>query len=501
MADFPALDFHPVRDRANAPTLVQQLVDAIVRAIEGRALGPGMALPSVREFARSCQVSTFTVASAYARLVSQGWLLARPGSGYRVAPRAPAASAAPAPRPWEPPTPGAEWLLSDVFADHSIPVKSGCGWLPNEWLNESGLHLGLRHVARVPGGRIAGYGHPYGYAPLRAGVAAHAASLGIQADAVHVLLTQGVTHGLDIAIRTLLRPGDTVVVEQPCYANLLALIRLAGLHVVAVPRTAEGLDIGELERAAQAHRPRAMIVNTVLQNPTGTSLTMANAYQVLRIADQHDCWIIEDDISRELMPGVAPVLAALDGLRRVVYLSGYSKVISPSVRVGYAIARPDVVRDMARTKMAVGLTSPEIMERVVHEALREGRYRAHVSGLRERLALAHDDIVRRLAECGMPVHAQPRAGLFLWAQVGKGGADGGANGLAERALRDGIWLAPGSYFDAGQRDLPWIRLNVAYSGDERLWRFFQETARTPVEQAVPGKCAPGKKGIFAPHLR
>jgi DNA-binding transcriptional MocR family regulator len=474
MADLLPLDFRPLRDRANAPTLVQQLVDAVVRAIEACAVGPGMSLPSVREFARAYDVSTFTVASAYARLVSQGWLLARPGSGYRVAPRHPVSPAAPAPRPWEPPTPGAEWLLSDVFADHSIPVKSGCGWLPGEWLNEAGLHLGLRHVARVPGARIAGYGHPYGYAPLRDDIASHAATWGMPVEAGQVLLTQGVTHGLDIAIRTLLRPGDTVIVEQPCYANLLALIRLAGLRVIAVPRTVEGLDIGQLEQAAQLHRPRAMIVNTVLQNPTGTSLTMANAYQVLRIADQYDCWIIEDDISRELAPGVAPVLGALDGLRRVVYLSGYSKVISPSVRVGYVIAHPDVVRDMARTKMAVGLTSPEIMERVVHEALREGRYRAHVAGLRERLALAHDRVARRLAERAMPVHAEPRAGLFLWARLPGACAEGGANALAERALRDGIWLAPGSYFDAEQHDLPWIRLNVAYSQDDRLWRFLDE---------------------------
>ncbi|CAM3637830.1 GntR family transcriptional regulator [Bordetella sputigena] len=477
MADLP-LDFRPLRDRAQAPTLVQQLIDAVVHAIEARALAPGMSLPSVREFARAYDVSTFTVASAYARLVAQGWLQARPGSGYRVAARAPAAAPAPVPvpRPWQPPTPGAEWLLSDVFADHSIPVKSGCGWLPGEWLNETGLHLGLRHVARLPGARIAGYGHPYGYVPLREAIATHAASLGMPVDTEQVLLTQGVTHGLDIAIRTLLRPGDAVIVEQPCYANLLALLRLAGLRAVAVPRTVDGLDIAELERAAQAHRPRAMIVNTVLQNPTGTSLTMANAYQVLRIAEQHDCWVIEDDISRELAPGVAPVLGALDGLRRVIYLSGYSKVISPSVRVGYAVAHPDVVRDMARTKMAVGLTSPEIMERVVHEALRDSRYRAHVAGLRERLALAHVTVARCLAEHGMQVHAEPRAGLFLWARLPVDAGDFGANALAERALRDGIWLAPGSYFDAEQRDVPWIRLNVAYSDDARLWRFMRDEA-------------------------
>jgi DNA-binding transcriptional MocR family regulator len=473
MSDTPAFEFQPSRDRAHASSLVQQLVDAVVRAVQAQSLRPGMALPSVRECARAYGISTFTVASAYARLVAEGWLAARPGAGYRVAARSSAAVAAPAPRPWEPPTPGAEWLLSDVFADHSIPVKSGCGWLPGEWLNEGGLHLGLRHVARVPGSRISGYGHPYGYAPLRASVAEHVATLGMAAGPDQVLLTQGVTHGLDLAIRTLLRPADTVVVEHPCYANLLALLRLAGLRVVTVPRTAEGLDCGALQQAAQAHQPRALFVNTVLQNPTGGSLTMANAFQVLRLAEQHDFWIIEDDISRELLAGVAPVLAALDGGRRVVYLSGYSKVISPSVRVGYAVAHADVVRGMARTKMAVGLTSPEIMERVVHQALREGRYYAHVAGLRERLALAHARVGALLSQHGMQLHNEPRAGLFLWARLAGQWRDRGANALAERALQDGIWLAPGSYFDAGQEDIPWIRLNVAYSEGPALWSFLR----------------------------
>ncbi|WP_233161602.1 MULTISPECIES: PLP-dependent aminotransferase family protein [unclassified Achromobacter] len=478
MTDLPLIEFEPVRDRAHAPTLVQQVIDAVTRAIDTQALRPGMALPSVRDFARGHRISTFTVAAAYARLVAAGRVIARPGAGYRVAPRsnaAPGAAADAPPRPWSPPTLGAEWLLSDVYADHSIPVKSGCGWLPGEWLNEDGLHLGLRHVARVPGGRITGYGHPYGYAPLRATIADHLAGLGLVVQPDQVLLTQGVTHGLDLAIRTLLRPGDTVVVERPCYANLLPLLRLAGLRIVSVERGPNGLDCQALEQLAVLHRPRALFVNPVLQNPTGATLTMANAFQLLRVAEQHDMWIVEDDISRELAVGVAPMLAALDGARRVVYLSGYSKVVSPSVRVGYLVAHADVVRDMARTKMAVGLTSPEILERVVHQALHEGRYQAHVTRVRERLALAHGKVAQALAELGMTLHSEPRAGLFLWAGL-PGVWPGNANALASRALNDGIWLAPGSYFDADQEDIPWLRLNVAYSDDASLWRFLRQVS-------------------------
>ena len=121
------IDFQPQRAR-QGPTLVEQLVAAVLRAIEQQVLRPGMSLPSVRELARQYEISTFTVASAYSRLVSLGWLAARPGAGRVASPDAPARRGeAPS---WEPPRLNAGWLVSDIFADHSIPIKSGCGWLP-----------------------------------------------------------------------------------------------------------------------------------------------------------------------------------------------------------------------------------------------------------------------------------------------------------------------------------------------------------------------------------
>ena len=122
-----------------------------------------------------------------------------------------------------------------------------------------------------------------------------------------------------MVIRTLLRHGDTVVVEQPAYANLLQMLRLAGLRVVPVPRHADGLDCEALERVAAQHRPRALFINTALQNPSGASIGMANAFRILQTAERHGLWVVEDDISRELAPGVTPMLAALDGGCRVVY--------------------------------------------------------------------------------------------------------------------------------------------------------------------------------------
>ena len=148
-------------------------------------------------------------------------------------------------------------------------------------------------------------------------------------------------------------------------------------------------------------------------------------------------------------------------------------MISPSVRVGYVVAHRDLVRDIARTKMAVGLTSPEIMERIVHQVIREGRYRAHIARTRERLEQAHAAVAGLMDAHGFDIHTRPQAGLFLWAKVAGQWRGRGANGLAEMALKDGIWLAPGSYFEADEADTPWVRFNVAYSEAPALWRFMR----------------------------
>src|SRR6266702_7235220 len=139
------------RDRARA-TLVEQLVRAFSSAIEQQALRAGALLPSVRQLAQAERLSTFTVTEAYGRLVSMGLVVARRGSGYRVAARA--QSTRVAATDWQPPSLTATWLLSDVFADHSVPIKAGGGWLPNEWINETGMQHAFRAMSRVPAARL-----------------------------------------------------------------------------------------------------------------------------------------------------------------------------------------------------------------------------------------------------------------------------------------------------------------------------------------------------------
>jgi DNA-binding transcriptional MocR family regulator len=455
------------RDRSTASTLVDQIVERVSAAIEQHALREGTRMPSVRTMAKSNELSAFTVSEAYQRLVSMGLLTSRPGSGYRVARRNQTAeSDVTVPKP---PSLNAAWLLSDVFADASVPIKAGCGWVPEAWINESGLQHGLRALSRLPGPRLGGYGHPRGMTALRELVAANLRRYGLNVDMSQVLLTEGATQAIDLVVRTLLRPGDVVVVEDPCYCNLLQILKLAGLHVVAVRRTLDGVDLSELETVFETYRPKALFINTVLQNPTGASFSIATAFRTLQIADRHGCWVIEDDICRELADPLSPCLAAMEGFQRVIYVSGFSKTISPKLRCGYVIAEHKLLLDLARTKMAVGLTSCELSERLVANMLIEGHYERYTQFLREKLKEAHSRMHEGFSRLGIATFAQPHAGLFLWAELPVEPAR--AEAVATQALSRGIWLAPGSYFAEHETPSSWFRFNVATSDAPELWDF------------------------------
>ncbi|CAM5211530.1 PLP-dependent aminotransferase family protein OS=Castellaniella sp OX=1955812 GN=EPN31_06915 PE=3 SV=1 [Castellaniella denitrificans] len=467
--------FEPDRRRKTAPTLVDQTAAALESAIRAHTLRPGMALPSIRRFARDHGLSTFTVMAAYNRLVARGLLQSRPGADFRVSRRK---QAAPAPVPeWVAPRIGSSWLLADVFADHSISIKAGCGWLPPDWHDQAGLPHALRQLSRVPISQMSAYGHPLGYRPLREHIACRLLEHGLEVEPDQILLTHGATQALDIVIRTLLRPGDHVAVEAPCYANLLQILALNRITVHAVPRTAEGVREETLEDLARRHPIRAMFVTTVLQNPTGASFSMAGAFRLLRLAERHAFLVVEDDTSRDLLPEPAPMLAALAGPSRVIYVSGFSKSVAPSIRVGYLACAKPLTDPCARTKMSLGLTSAEVMERAVHHVLRDGRHVTYLRSIRERLRLAHDQVAAAMRAHGFEIWGEPGAGLFLWARPPAPRTAGdGMIELTSQALKAGIWLAPGSYFDPDGREAGWLRFNVAYSGDPRLWSFFRRQA-------------------------
>ena len=463
--------------RGSGETLIDQIVRSVAARIDDRILRGGARMPSIRQFAAAHGVSAFTVVASYDKLVGGGYLESRRGAGFFVRERAVAGAAAPgagapgvdggAPQPLD-----VIWLVRNMFRQTPLGQAPGVGTLPADWLDAAMIGNALRAVSRQSGNALLAYGAAQGFLPLRQQLQIKLAELEIAAAPEQFVMTVGVTQALDLVAREFTRPGDTIFVDDPAWFLMFGSFAALGAKVIGIPRLADGPDIALLAEMAALHKPKLYVINSVLHNPTSTSLSAAKAFQVLRLAAEHDFIIVEDDIYCDMHPGggVQPAtrLAALDQLQRVIYLGGFSKTLSAALRVGFIAAAPEWAVRLTDRKMLTMLTSGEIGERVVYKILSEGLYRKHAERIRARLDGVRVKTVRQIERAGLRVDVAAQAGMFIWVDAG---CD--TNVLTEKAMAQNLLLAPASLFSPKQLASTRMRLNVATMQDPAVWRFFE----------------------------
>jgi DNA-binding transcriptional MocR family regulator len=453
------------------PTRTETVMHAIRQRIDRRTLTPGARLPSVRALAASTGFSKSTVVEAYDRLVAEGVIRARPGSGFFVAaPLAPLALADIGPaldRQIDP-----LWMLRQSLTARAGTLMPGCGWLPEQWMPHDTMRKALRRIARGnPGEGLVGYGLPAGPEPLRRLIAHRLVEQGVEAGLDQILLTDSGTHAIDLVLRFLIEPGDAVLIDDPCYFNFHALLRAHRAKVVGVPYTPHGPDLSQFAAALAEHRPRLYLTNSVVHNPTGASLSAPTAHRILKLAEEHHLVILEDDIFADFELEPSPRYAAFDGLDRVIRVGSFSKSLSSGVRCGYLAARADWVAAITDLRIATGMSGSALSAELLHAALTDGSYRRHMDRINARLARARVDTIRRLRDIGIQPWFEPRAGLFLWCRLPEG-VD--AVAVARRGMEEEIVFAPGNVFSLSQSASHYLRFNVAMMADPRIYRCLRQ---------------------------
>ncbi|MFC6841079.1 PLP-dependent aminotransferase family protein [Xanthomonas theicola] len=463
---------------AQDSTRIAAVMAQIRSRIAARSYPPGTRLPSVRAQARAMRLSVSTVVEAYARLVAEGELVSRPGSGYYVTgPAAPLALARLGPhldRQIDP-----LWVSRQSLETDAGTLKPGCGWLPPAWLYEDGMRRALRALARAEAPALTEYATPLGDPLLRQLLARRLAANGVEAAPEQIMLAESGTQAIDLICRFLLQPGDTVLVDDPCYFNFHALLKAHRARPIGVPHTAHGPDVAAFAAALQAHAPRLYITNSGIHNPTGAVLSPAIAHRVLTLAGNAGLIVVEDDIFADFESTAAPRLAAFDGLARVIQIGSFSKTISAALRCGYIAARADWIEGLADLKIATSFGGGRIAAELLLAVLTDSGYRRHLQTLRQRLAQAMPYTLARLAPLGISPWLVPRSGMFVWCQLPPG-VDAAA--LARTCLREGVVLAPGNAFSQSLRAGRFLRFNVAQSGDDRIYAVLARALAAP--QAV-----------------
>jgi len=449
---------------------VHYVVQSILARIQTGALAPGERLRSLREEAQVMGISKNTIVEAYLRLVAQGILHSKPGSGYYVVRTAPRRQQVPV-LPFAGITDG-EALLTEQL-ERRLPIRPGDGRLPPEWLGDSKLRSSLSSIKLLSSDAY-NYNSAWGYLPLRERLCGALAERGITVQPDRLLMTQGAYHAMDLVIRGYVQPGDAVLVEEPGYYPLFSKLNLARARIVGVKRGQDGPCLEDLQEKARTSGARLFFTQPLAHNPTGGSMTLGNAYGVLRVAENHDLMVVEDDPFADILPYTLPRLAALDQLQRVIYIGSFSKTLAGSFRVGYVAASKAHATELSRLLVATLVSTSAHNERLVFSLIDQGQYLRHLRALRTHVSQSTECVRRALESIGLSVPHNMGGGFYLWVRVPSALADARA---VSHAAAHGIFIAPSMAFAAGTPLESAMRVNVAHGANPLFLQWLEDYAK------------------------
>ncbi|MFK0115106.1 PLP-dependent aminotransferase family protein [Streptomyces sp. NPDC090994] len=352
--------------------------------------------------------------------------------------------------------------VRDILAVTARPeVVNFAGGLPApELFDTEGIAAAYQAVLAETPGRALQYSTTEGEPALRAALAARTSARGLATDADDLLVTTGSQQALSLLATALLEPGDTVLVEDPCYLAALQAFGFAGARVIAVPGDAEGPDPEALAELVVRERPKLFYTVPTFQNPTGRTMTAGRRAAVASVAARHGLWIVEDDPYGELrfegerVPWIAAYEEARD---RTVLLGSFSKVMAPGLRLGWLRAPAGPRRACAVAKQAADLHTPTVNQLAAARYLADRDLDAHVRRVARAYGERRDAMLAGLADA-LPAGSRwtrPEGGMFLWATL-PAGYD--TTALLPRVVRHDVAYVPGAPFYAGEPDRSTLRL-------------------------------------------
>lgn len=409
-------------DAARAMPLYLQIVYALIHEVQRGRLAPGTYLPSSRELARTLGVNRKTIVLAYDDLIAQGWLQSHGTRGTRVATNLPDQPVESQARAGPPDTAEFRFNAADgppfvLSGSDTLTFDEGtpdCRLFPTDVLARAYRDA----IARATRWNRLHYGDPRGSPYLRQGIVDMLnAQRGLQAGVDNICITRGSQMAVAVTARALLKPGDTVVMENLTYTPAAAAFRAAGAQVIGVPVDRDGIDVEAVERACRKHRVRAVFLTPHHQFPTTVALRPERRLRLLEIARQFAFAVIEDDYDHEFHFESQPLLPlASYAPNRVIYIGSLSKLTLPSLRIGYVVAPTAVIDAIAGQVMTLDRQGSALTEDAVAELIDAGELRRHarkthlIYGAR-RLAFAQA-LDRELG--GLMSYEMPDGGLAFW---------------------------------------------------------------------------------------
>jgi 2-aminoadipate transaminase len=333
-------------------------------------------------------------------------------------------------------------------------------------------------LAQDPGGALQ-YGATEGHNPLREQLAAFMGSKGVQVEPDGLIVTTGSQQALDLLGKTLINPGDKVIVEAPTFLATIQCFRLYGAQLITAPIDADGVQTDKLEQLMAQHKPKFVYLIPTFGNPSGATLSLERRKKVLELAVKHQTLVVEDDPYADLYftpapppPSILSLSAQVPGSRELIaHCGSMSKVLSPGLRVGWLIAPPPLLSRATMCKQFSDAHTSTFTQATVAQYLKSGRMPAALDNVRkvygERARAMGESLKRELGDA--IAFTQPQGGLFFWARLtGAGGKIKDAGEFAKRAIEQNVAFVPGAPFYAAEPDASTLRLSFATADLPRI---------------------------------
>jgi 2-aminoadipate transaminase len=466
-----------------------QLRDQIRALVHGGDLRPGERIPASRELATQLGVHRTTVANAYAELESEGLISGHVGRGTFIRGESAARKTSEVPHPTSV-NGGLRW--ESLFADERgeefltrltqapsrgaisfVLARPAAQFFPIEELRNCS-----NAVWRREGAEILQMGASDGYPPLKQALVTMLRSEGYEARDENLLITGGGQQALDLVCKAFLRPGDTVLLENPMYPGALAIFTGARARILGVPVKTEtgpgmtpGVDVSAIEAVLMQNRVKMMVLTPDFHNPTGTTLPTAERLRLLEIAARFQVPIVEDHIYARLRArgeGV-PSLKRLDRSNLVIQIDSFSKIAFPGMRVGWIVAPSNVIERLRLVKQSADLHTGHLAQAILAEYLRRGHLGRHLERTRKaysgRLA-ALEQALTKFMPSGTK-WTRPEGGMCVWVELPPGFD---SNELLIHTRERGVVFAPGRYFYFQNPQMNTLRIGFTGVAEREITR-------------------------------
>ena len=461
---------HIILDRSIKKPLYKQIAEQVEKEISSGELSTDSPLLSERVLAKRLNVNRSTVVTAYDELQSMGVVVRKKGSGTYIntdiwgvpRKRIPNWGRYVEDGSFHPNIPLVQKLRSETHENKVINLSSG--ELAPDLLPHEQFSTILREQ---PFMERLGYDHPLGNEQLRHTISMHVGAykkMTVQPDSI--LITSGAQQAIHLIVQCLLKPGDTVAIENPSYAYSLPVFQSAGIRTFLLPVDADGVNPDDIAALQRRHGIQMLFLNPDYQNPTGTKMSLERRKRILELSSTYGIPIIEDDpySITTYDEQLGPTLKSMDAGGNVLYISSLSKIVASGLRIGWIIGPQKVIERLSDAKQQVDFGHSVFPQWIADQFLNSVQFDQHVMNLRKQLELRRDVMIRALANLsnGKFSYHIPKGGIHLWCEINE---EIDEFKLLEKSLENGVSFVPGKIMGS---EKGYVRFTYGREGEQAI---------------------------------